>query len=75
MYKGAVWQIFRVPEVLYNIFIMCGQDLPDMCALTLRHCAPSGLCVHIRQLALAYVTYITCIYISINLPTLNLKVY
>ena len=45
--------IFIVPEVLHNICNMCGQDLPDMYALTLR------LVLHIRQIPPAHVTYIT----------------
>ena len=56
---GKLQQIFRVPEVLHNICNMCSQDLPDMFALTLRRCTPLGLCVHIRQIPPAHVTYIT----------------
>ena len=34
--------------------------LPDMSALALGRCMPSGLCIHIRQCTLACVTTITC---------------
>ena len=46
-------------EVLHNICNMGSRDLPDMSALALRRCAPSGSCVHIRQITPAHVTYIT----------------
>ena len=48
-------------EVLHNICNMGSRDLPDMSALALRRCAPSGSCVHIMQITPAHVTYITCI--------------
>ena len=51
--------MFRMPEVLHNICNMGGRDLPDMSALALGRCAPSGSCVHIRQITPAHVTYIT----------------
>ena len=50
---------FSMPEVLHNICNMRSCDLPDMSALALGHCAPSYLCVHIRQITPALVTYIT----------------
>ena len=34
------------------------SDLPDMYALALGHCVPSGLCGHIRQITSAHVTYV-----------------
>ena len=40
---------------------MGSRDLPDMSALALGRCAPSGSCVHIRQITPAHVTYITCV--------------
>ena len=45
--------------MLNNIFNMCGCDLPDISALTLGHTVlePSGLCVHIREITPAQVTY------------------
>ena len=46
-------------EVLHNICNMCCQDLPDMSALNLGPCAPSGSCVYIRQIPPAHVIYIT----------------
>ena len=49
-----------MPEVLHNICNMGSRDLPDMSALALGRCAPSGSCVHIRQITPAHVTYITC---------------
>ena len=57
--KRQVRQISRVPEVLHNICNMCSRVLSDMSTLTLGHCMPSGLCVHIRQIPPAHVTYIT----------------
>ena len=49
-----------MPEVLHNICNMGSRDLPDMSALARGRCAPSGSCVHIRQITPAHVTYITC---------------
>ena len=48
-----------MPEVLHGICDVGGRDLPDMSALALGCTAPSGLCVHIRQITPAHVTYIT----------------
>ena len=59
-----------MPEVLHNICNMGSCDLPDMSALALRHCTPSGSCVHIRQITPAHVTYITC---TCTVPTLVLQ--
>ena len=46
--ESQVRQIFRVPEVLHNICNMYSRNLPNMCALALGYCIPSGLCVPIR---------------------------
>ena len=54
-------QIFRVPEVLHNIWNMCGQDLPNMSALALMRCAPLGSCKYIEQIPLPMLhNYRTC---------------
>ena len=38
----------------YITYVMCGQDLPDMSTLALKL-----MCVHIKQIPSAHVTYIT----------------
>ena len=42
----------------HNISNMCNQDLPDMFALALGCCAPSGSWVYIRQIPLAHDKYV-----------------
>ena len=44
--------------MLHNICNIGSGDLPNMSALTLGCCAPSGSCVYIRQITPAHVTYI-----------------
>ena len=61
--------------MLNNICNMCGWDLPDMSALALGRCAPSGSCVHIRQIPPAHVTYITCALMMASGPCNNGSVF
>ena len=63
LYKGQyserqIRQIFRVPAVgvFHNICNMCSWDLPDRSALF-----PQAMCVYIRKIPPAHVTYITYI--------------
>ena len=67
--ERQVWQIFRVVEVLHNVYNMCSRDLPDMSTLALGH-ALRAHCVHIRQIPPAHVTYIAC-----NMHLLALYLY
>ena len=54
---GIVEACFVMYTLCY-IYNMGRSDLPDMFALTFECCAPSGSCVHIRQIMTAYVTYV-----------------
>ena len=51
---------FFICRKCYITYVYMGsRDLPDMSAIALGCCVPSGSCIHIRQVTPAHVTYIT----------------